>query len=83
MKTYSKLEQAPQTLAPAPQLPPIPISFSESEKLLQKWKTKIPALLSSPSRPHFQNWIQGTEDVLIQGQIKDLEHAILEQQVQD
>jgi hypothetical protein len=81
MKVYSKPEQAPQTLAP--QLPLFPASFSESEVQLQRWKSKVPDLLSSPSRLHFQNWIKGTEQVLIQGQIKDLEHSIFEQQVQD
>jgi hypothetical protein len=81
IKTYSRLEQAPQTAAP--QLPLIPVSFSESELQLQQWKSKVLALLSSLSRPYFQNWIKGTEEVLIQGQIKDLEHSILEQQVQD
>ena len=78
IKTYSK----PELQTPA-QLPLVPVSFSQSELQLRKWKTKVPALLSSPSWPHFQNWIQGTEEVLIYGQIKDLEHAILEQQVQD
>jgi hypothetical protein len=81
IKIYSKpeLEQGLHILAP--QLPQIPSSFLESEHQLQQWKSKVLDLLSSPSRPHFENWIKGTEEVLIQGQIKDLEHSILEQQV--
>jgi hypothetical protein len=76
IKVYSRPEQAL-----TPQLPPL--TFSESERDLQRWKNKIPDLLSSPSRPQFQNWIKGTEEVLIQGQLKDLEHSILEQRVQE
>jgi hypothetical protein len=76
IKKYSKPEPGyPQTPAPTPQ------SFRDSEVQLQTWKSRIPILLSSPSRRQYQDFCAGTEEVLINGQIQELEHSILQKQI--
>jgi hypothetical protein len=59
----------------------IPTTFKDSEDQLQVWKAKILILLSSPSHKSYQNWIAGTEDVLVTGQLQELDFTILQQQV--
>jgi hypothetical protein len=77
LKKYSKPTLPPQTPTTTPQ------TFRDSESQLQLWKAKIPILLSSPSRPKFQDWVTGTEQVLISGQLQELNYSILKRRVEE
>ena len=75
IKKYSKPEKLPQTPAS------IPATFRDSEEQLQMWKAKIPVLLSSPSRQRYQDFLTGTEQVLVGAQLQELDYSILQKQV--
>ena len=77
LNKYSK----PQLLPPTPTA--IPQTFRDSESQLQVWKTKIPTLLSSPSRPKFEDWVAGTEQVLVSGQLQEFNYSVLKAKVEE
>ena len=80
IKKYSKPEsqlQLPQTPAQ------IPTTFKDSEQQLQVWQTRIPLLLSSPSRQRYNNFCTGTAEVLLGGQLQELDYERLQRQVQE
>ena len=75
IKKYSKPEKLPQTQVQ------IPATLRDSEEQLEVWKTKIPILLSSPSRRQFNNWAIGTAEVLAGAQLQEFDHSVLQKQV--
>ena len=77
LKKYLKPTLPPQTPTTTPQ------TFRDSESQLQLWKAKIPILLSSPLRLKFQDWVTGTEQVLISGQLQELNYSILKRRVEE
>jgi hypothetical protein len=62
---------------------PKPSSFKDSEASLQHWKARIPILFSSPSKESYNNWLTGTEEVLANGQLQELDLLILQRQVEE
>ena len=80
MKLYSRQLQAPKLPTPPP--PATPQKFAHAERGLQHWDTRIPELLSSPSRQQFNSWSRGTQAVLAGGYIKDMELEQLLDRVQ-
>jgi hypothetical protein len=62
---------------------PKPTSFRDSEDQLQRWKVTLPLLLSSPSKESYRNWLIGTEEVLIDGQLQEMSLRILRRQVEE
>lgn len=81
MKVYSKPEL--ETALELPTIPSTPATFSQSELGLRRWTERVPDLLSSPSRKDFRSWAKGTEEILVGGDLKDLEHNILVQRVEE
>jgi hypothetical protein len=77
LQKYSKPTLLPQTPTTIPQ------TFRDSESQLQLWKAKIPILLSSPSRPQFHDWVTGTEQVLVSGQLQEFDYSILKSRVEE
>jgi hypothetical protein len=77
LQKYSKPTLLPQTPTTIPQ------TFRDSESQLQLWKAKIPILLSSPSRPQFHDWVTGTEQVLVSGQLQEFDYSILESRMEE
>ncbi|OBT70875.1 hypothetical protein VF21_10070 [Pseudogymnoascus sp. 05NY08] len=54
---------------------------AQDKTSLQQWKPKILVLLGSPSRERYENWAAGTELVLVNAQLQELDYSILERQV--
>ncbi|KFZ23545.1 hypothetical protein V502_01970 [Pseudogymnoascus sp. VKM F-4520 (FW-2644)] len=71
------------TTLPLRQLTPKPSSFKDSEQGLQRWKTKLTGLLSSPSQKSYNNWLTSTEEVLASGQLQQFDLQVLQRQVQE
>jgi hypothetical protein len=73
------------TREPAPPLPIIPTTprkFRDSEQGLEYWESRIPVLLSSPSRRAFNSWAKDTQAVLAGGDIKDIKYEALSLRIQ-
>ena len=90
LRTYSKPKPkpTPRPITPPPTLPlrlltPKPSSFRDSEQGLQRWKSKLTVLLSSPSQKSYNNWVTGTEQVLASGQLQELDLQVLQRQVEE
>jgi len=62
---------APQQAEIAGELRPMTLQQTESQ--LHEWKTRIPVLLSSPSRRRYSDFINGTEQVLAKAQLVELD----------
>ena len=88
LQTYSKPRPRPRPITPPTTLllrllTPKPSSFRDSEQGLQRWKSKLTGLLSSPSQKSYDNWACGTEEVLVSGQLQQLDLQVLQQQVEE
>ncbi|KFY97969.1 hypothetical protein V498_01766 [Pseudogymnoascus sp. VKM F-4517 (FW-2822)] len=86
LRTYSKPRPTTPTTPialPLRQLTPKPSSFKDSEQGLQRWKTKLTGLLSSPSQKSYDNWLTSTEEVLASGQLQQLDLRVLQKQVEE
>ena len=73
LRTYSQPTIEP-TPTPIPTLPiwvstPKPTTFRGVEEGLQHWKQRVPEGFSSPSKQSYRNWLTGTEEVVVAGQL--------------
>jgi hypothetical protein len=77
LQKYSQpaLQPQPSTLKPS--------SFKDFKAGLQRWKTKILVLFSSPSKESYNNWLTSTKEVLASGQLQELDLQILQRQVEE
>jgi hypothetical protein len=87
LQKYSKPKPTLKLTSNTPLTPhtptPKPTSFRDSEDQLQRWKATLPILLSSPSKESYKNWLIGTEEVLIDGQLQEMSLLILRRQVEE
>lgn len=79
LHTYSQLTTQPE---PEPELTPAlpirvstpkPFTFKGIEEGLQHWKQRVPMDFSSPSKESYRNWLTGTEEVVVAGQLQELD----------
>ena len=86
LRTYSQPRprqyNRPTTLPLRP-ITPKPSSFRDSEQGLQRWKSKLTGLLSSPSQKSYNSWATGTEEMLASGHLQQLDLRVLQQQVEE
>ncbi|ELR10505.1 hypothetical protein GMDG_04783 [Pseudogymnoascus destructans 20631-21] len=73
---------------PIPTLPirvstPKPTTFRGVEEGLQHWKQRVPEGFSSPSKQSYRNWLTGTEEVVVAGQLQELDLRTVRRQVEE
>jgi hypothetical protein len=69
LRTYSRPTIQPVSTLPT-QVTPKPSTFRGVEEGLQYWKTRVPEGFSSPSKESYRNFLTGTEEVVIGGQLR-------------
>ena len=77
MKVYAPPERPTSPL----EIPRTPTKFMHSELKLRHWHTKLPLLLSSPSRQEWDSFARGTEQVLVGGELAILQYNQLSTKV--
>ncbi|KFY20917.1 hypothetical protein V491_03319 [Pseudogymnoascus sp. VKM F-3775] len=82
LRTYSRPTIQPVSTLPT-QVTPKPSTFRGVEEGLQYWKTRVPEGFSSPSKESYRNFLTGTEEVVIGGQLQELDLRTLRRQVDE
>ncbi|OBT90338.1 hypothetical protein VE02_03327 [Pseudogymnoascus sp. 03VT05] len=62
---------------------PIPATYQDVERGLQRWGVRVPGAFSSPLRQSYGNWLTGAARVLAAGQLQELDLQAVRQQVQN
>ncbi|OBT81698.1 hypothetical protein VE02_09775, partial [Pseudogymnoascus sp. 03VT05] len=62
---------------------PIPATYQDVERGLQRWGERVPEAFSSPLRQSYGNWLTRAARVLAAGQLQELDLQAVRQQVQN